>query len=188
MISYEGDAIPEKYREKEPRRVYAENELLEVSQVVIGSNRGALQMGVDNPNYEQCQYALEVIKSFGNEIPDWEKPTEKVVVKPKAAEPVVIPEPSVKEKISTESIIISPVEINNIKELQGVLDIYKSGRIISEKNRTVIKMAVEQLQKSVEVLNGLIELTEPKLDGGDDGNKSFKKEVEEFISRNKKIS
>ena len=181
----EGDAIPEEYRGKEPRRVLAENELMEVSQVIVGSNRGALQLGMDNPSQEQYQYAYEVMKSFNGDILEFDKKVVVEIKKP-VIEPI-IPEP-VKSKINSDSIIISPVEIKNMAELQLIVEIYKSGRIISEKNRTILKSTVEQLQKSMQALMELLDLTNPT-QGGDeqDGDgKALTREVIEFLESLKK--
>lgn len=189
---WEGDAIPEKYREKEPKRVYAENELLEVSQVVVGSNRGALQiLGIPSPTVDQCQYMYEVVKDFGAEIPEFEeKKIEQKIIESKKEEKKEETNQNNHsmsgEKINQDSFILAPIEIQNMKDLQMVVEIWKSGRVISEKNKTIIKSAIEQLIKSVEILSNLIELTEPKNDGGDvrDEEEKFVNEVDAFFQRN----
>lgn len=175
----EGDAIPEAYRGLNPRRVYSENELLEVSQVVVGSNRGALQMGIDAPTVEQCAYAFEVIKTFGAGIPDFDAlPIAKQTVPEEDAKPAGAPpaddKPPVVEAPVTppagavapeakkeEDIIIAPVDVKSMKELQTILEIHKSGRIISTKNRGIIENCVSALQKTIVALNGLLEMTNP---------------------------
>ena len=73
-------------------------------------------------------------------------------------------------------------------ELQLIVEIYKSGRIISEKNRTILKSTVEQLQKSMQALMELLDLTNPT-QGGDeqDGDgKALTREVIEFLESLKK--
>lgn len=194
---YIGDAMPEEYRklEPQPRAVYTDNELLEVSQVVVGSNRGALQMGFDNPTIEQNQYAFDVIKSFGNQIPDFEQviPDKKDITEQNITVKVNVDTAQIDSaleklgkfdksisKINKDSIIISPVEIQNMKELQQIMDIIKSGRVISEKNRTAIKSTVDQLNAVIIALNALIEITEPKQEEGTD--KKFSSQVAELLN------
>jgi len=255
-----GEDIPDEYKEdeknrdKEPNEVQPDNELLEVSQVVIGADRGALQSGFDNDNVEQLKYALEVSNKFGKDIPDFinevrmidagmkpypnehscrlkdpddydkckrtkrksdgkeysiltcQKKDDKEVWEEQAfrydketwtvAEAKkhckdhdgILFEPASEKdinKINDDSIIISPVEIKNMKELEEIVAIYKSGRVLSEKNRKIIKSAVLQLTTSVKVLNELLELTEPKDEGG--GKiQDLSHEVKEYIKRNKK--
>jgi len=206
-----GDAIPEEYRGKKPQAVLDDNELLEVSQVVVGSNRGALQMGIDNPNPEQCQYMYEVVKSFGNEIPEFSiikdttkekfececikcgfKMTSDKHCKDIKCEKcggqmrrVERPGPG-QAGITDDSIIISPIEVQNLKELNDIMEIWKSGRIISEKNRTVIKSTILQLSKSVEVLNILLQISEPKNNPKEEGGKNIDFDVDSFLSETKK--
>ncbi len=182
-----GDAIPVEYRDKEPYRVLTDNELYEVSQVIVGSYRGALQMGIESPSKECYEYAFKVAKSFGEDMFDFEPKTIEVKKEPEVVAPVVTIPPVVpagKEKITSDSIIISPVEIKNMKELETIVEIYKSGRIISEKNRTVIKDAIDNLQGSIKALTDLLELTAAEENTEDEKEKALKIEVEAFLKRN----
>lgn len=187
-----GDGMPKEYREMDPqpRCVYTDNELLEVSQVVVGSNRGALQMGIENPTVEQNQYLFDVVKSFGKDIPDFEV-IETEPVKPfgldkqvNISEPTTPPldkiEPIKQEpKIKSDSIIISPVDIKDMKELQQIVEIIKSGRVLSEKNLTVVKTTIDKLTEAMTALKALIELTEPKQE--EDSNKTLQAQKDEFF-------
>jgi hypothetical protein len=171
-----GDNIPEEIVEKyngKVRAVYKEVELLEVSQVVVGANRGALQMGIDNPDTEQCNYMFEIVRDFGKDIPTFD------------AEYKEEPKPTKKPDIITDdSVIVSPIEVKNMKELEEIMYIWKSGRVISEKNKKIIAGAIEQLNKSVLVLTELLKLSEPKDEGGEAG-KDF--DVDGFIERTSKM-
>lgn len=185
-----GEDIPKEYKSENPKNVQIDNELLEVSQVIVGSNRGALQMGIDNPTVEQNQYAFDVIKSFGNQIPDFNaeiKPEPPVTKTPELPIPPVPPTPEIPvasavtpAKVKSDSIIISPIEVKNMEDLQEFMNIYKSGRVISEKNRATIKSTLEQLDAVMKALNNLIELTEPKQEE-ENTDKSFKQKVDEIL-------
>ena len=219
------DAIPEEYRKsnEDLRALYTDNELLEVSQVVVGSNRGALQMGIKSPTMEQTQYCFDIIKTFGGNIPDFEvteknesennDKTEKYncecikcgykMQSEKHCKDIKCPEcggemrreerpgPGTRaiseNKINKDSLIISPVDIQNMKELQQIVSIIKSGRIISEKNRNPIKSTIEQLSNVSKSLNELLNLTEPKQEdsGSDKVENSF--DVDKFIADTKEI-
>ncbi len=149
----------DKYKGK-LREVYTEVELLEVSQVVVGSNRGALQMGIDSPDAEQCGYMYDIIKSFGKDIPDFDAVVEDQQDPPKP--PAKNPDTPDLEN----STIISPVIVNDMKELNEIMSIWKSGRVLSEKNRKIIQATIEQMNKASAALTELMQLTEPKEEGG----------------------
>jgi hypothetical protein len=169
-----GEAIPVELRKKDPRRVFTRVELLEVSQVVVGSNQGAIQMGYASPNQATLDYAFEVVKSFGADIPDFN-------AIPKAPEPVKPPEP-IKEKINSESLIIEPVQIQDMKTLTEIMSIWKSGRVISAKNKEVLQSAREKLASSIEAIDTLLKLTEPEEPPKEDGK--IQNEVDAFLKRN----
>ncbi|MDD5531073.1 MAG: hypothetical protein PHX21_13730, partial [bacterium] len=162
-----GNEIPAEYKDLEPRNVQPDNELLEVSQVIIGSNRGALQMGITNPTIEQNQYMYEVIKSFGSEIPEFEIVEKKEI--PEIKPDIIVTETKPEIKVETQKdIIISPIEVKNMIELQTIMEIWKSGRVISAKNKEIIQTAINNMNVCVTALKQLIEMTEP--DKPDNGN------------------
>ena len=223
---YTGDAIPEEHREKEPRAVYPDNEMLEVSQVVVGSNRGALQCGFDAGNAEQLQYAFDLVKSFGQEIPDFDevvKSEESAKEKfncecikcghemesekhckdlecPKCGgemrraerpgpgtratgnQPAV---PPVKEKISADSFILSPVQVKDAREFAEIYEMYKSGRVLSEKNAESVRDAISSLKETIAVLKRLLDLNNPNDEEGK--TVDVTEEVRQFNERIKKL-
>jgi len=179
----EGDAIPESYRDKEPRRIFTDNELLEVSQVVVGSNRGAIQMGIDAPSIEQNQFMFDVIKTFGSGIPDFMEVKKEVKPEPKPEVKPIVTE-LVKEVIPEDIKIISPIEVKSMKELEFAFEVMKSGRVISEKNRNIIKAVVSEMDKLKSLLAELIELSEPKPEEED---KEFQSEVNNFLAKSKEL-
>lgn len=176
----EGDAIPEKLRAKEPRRVYTDTELLEFSQVVIGSNRGALQMGY-NPTAELCEYAFDVVKSFGNEIPDYDAEP----AKNKVGDLEVSIEVKTKEKINNDSTIFSPVQIKDMAELNAVMEIWKSGRVISQENKTILKSTRDHLQEAITAIDNLLKIDEPKEEPKT--NAILENEIKEILARNRDL-
>ncbi len=175
-----GNEIPNEYKDLEPRNVQPDNELLEISQVIIGSNRGALQMGITNPTIEQNQYMYEVIKSFGNEIPEFEVTEKKEMsaIKPETAAPEI--------KIDKKEILISPIEIKNMIELQTIMEIYKSGRVISTKNKEIIQTAINNMNGCIVALKQLIEMTETGKPEDVEPEKNINYEVSELIDKVKK--
>lgn len=169
----EGDEIPKEYQDKGANRIFTDNELLELSQVVVGANRGALQLGF-KPDTEQCQYMFEIVKSFGKDIPEF-NPIYKEVPKQTAEEEAQAKadaeakeeadkkakeEAEGKEKIAKDSFILSPVEIKNMKDLDEIVAIWKSGRIISRKNQDILNQAKENLTRTIEIIDQLLALTE----------------------------
>lgn len=182
----EGDAIPEQYRDKEPRRVFTDLELLEVSQVIVGSNRGALQLGY-NPTPELCQYAFDIVKSYSSEIPDFE--SKKTINK--SDENTIIDQEGnkleSKNKLTIDNIIPIP-QVKNLDEYIEMLQILKSGRIISAKNRTIIQQAIDNMKKAINMCNQLLEISEPT-DNEEEGKEiDYQSEIETMIKRMEKFN
>jgi len=254
--------------ENPPIREFTKAELLEVSQVLVGSNRGALQLGINNPNVDQCQYMYDVVKSFGNKIPelleselksvipfhaypladegtDWDAGAEvraaevddlkkmcawfdsensdiknsyklphhkkegyKTVWRGVSASMgallgarggVNIPDADRKgvynhlakhykefgkeapefkeyEKEIKSDITILPLKLDfkNIKEAEQIINIMKSGRVLSEKNRSLIKNCNDILEQAIKSLKELLEATQPIIDEEQEAEKSKK--------------
>jgi len=290
-----GDAIPEEYRKGEPSAVLPENELLEVSQVVVGSNRGALQCSIDKPSKDHLQFISDIVTTF-KDIPDlealekvapgskpypnehacrlhspddyktcrrdtkksdgkeysvlycqrkddekkWEeqayrynkdkwtedqakKHCDAVGGKFEAAKPekskaeydcecidcghtmksdshckdlkcpkcggqmrrAERPGPG-QNSITADSFIIEPLAVKNMKDLTEIVAIWKEGRVLSDKNRGIVKSAIENISKCAEMLTGLLALTNPK-DGGDKPKAvSTDPEITDFLNKTKK--
>lgn len=190
------------------RRVFNDVELLEVSQVVVGSNRGALQViGNAAPEGEVALYAQAVQKQFGDKLPDFavqpiKKANEAMVVcgkcqtsvdwtkepevsmggvkcpkcgvtvdqtgKPATGTPVspippVVPVvPPAKTEPELKTVIIEPVDVRSMQELQTVVDIWRSGKALSYSSRKSIESTIAQLKATISLLGELLALTAAK--------------------------
>jgi len=160
------------------RRVFNDVELLEVSQVVVGSNRGALQViGNAAPEGEVAAYASAVQKRFGDKLPEFipqqaksaEQPSVSTptpsaeVVAPAVPAPIVPPvEPPTKVEPELKTVIIEPVDVRSMQELQTVVDIWRSGKALSSASRKSIESTIAQLKTTISLLGELLALTAAK--------------------------
>lgn len=158
----------QQFMKQNPRRIYTEIEMLEASHVTIGSNRGSLQMGMDDPTPEHCQYVMDVMKSFGDQIPELDNYEYKT--EPPESPPVPNTNPDSAaggqqqgpDTINDDSELISPVLVDNMKELNELMTIWKEGKVISAKNRKTIQEAIVNIDQVKLVLQNLLTLSEPK--------------------------
>ena len=81
-----------------------------------------------------------------------------------------------KEENKDTDDIIFPFDVKDANELYEIMSVYKSGRVISEKNRKVIQAAIESMNKAVVAMKNLLTLSEPK-PKDDDKDKNKDKEV-----------
>jgi hypothetical protein len=161
------------------RRVFNDVELLEVSQVVVGSNRGALQViGNSAPEGDVAAYAAAVQKRFGDKLPEFIPQTPKSAEQPDgvpsptpsakkptpaAPAPIVPPvEPPAKVEPELKTVIIEPVDVRSMQELQTVVDIWRSGKALSHASRKSIESTIAQLKTTILLLGELLALTAAK--------------------------
>ncbi len=166
----EGNKIPPKYQGA--KRVYVDVELLELSQVVVGANSGALQLSYDLSD-EECQYTYEVLKAFKGNIPKFEtKSTDEIQKKDNTEED---------EKNKDEDNFISPVFFKDLKDLDMVLNIWKSGNLITRKNQIVLRQAKEYLMRALEIVEQLLNLTQKPEEEEKEEDKKRDSDIEKLI-------
>jgi HK97 family phage prohead protease len=120
-------------------REFTSQELLEISGVPIPSNYQALA----DKNYNTI-VSKTIAGNWGEEINKTIPPVE---------EPAKPEESKLTEKILSDDIIL-PLKLDD--KMIEYLKILKSGRVISEKNKSVIKSAIEEMTKTIDILNSLL--------------------------------
>jgi hypothetical protein len=152
--SVSGDAMDEKYRKLGVYRVFKDVELYEVSQVVIGCNRNALQLMIDDPVHEVRSYAYEVSKAFDTKPGDAKpEPDRSESAEVDASKTVGEPVPEPKSK--QVPVIVPP----NVAEIVAM---YKSGKVLSKHSKQAVVDAVVSLKAAVSALELLIDMPAEK--------------------------
>jgi len=130
-----GIDIPKKYKDAGADCVYTKVELLEVSQVIIGCNQGALQLAMDKPDIEEKVYYYDVVKAMADDAP--------VDTQPAPAD-AGTPAPAVAPAVATDENILVP-----LKEYEQI----KAGRVLSAENHALISGCVASLNEGIEAMN-----------------------------------
>ncbi|MBA4406987.1 hypothetical protein C0389_06910, partial [bacterium] len=180
-------------------REYFKQELLELSGVPVPCNQEALQM---RSMQEVIRKTYGLDKPIEITIP--EKTPNVIETKIIDKDKKGIDDLSIKIKVDTtsideaidktkelgkhiEKVIIEPVQFKNMQELNEVMTIWKSGRVLSEKNRLTIEGCIEQLKNSMKALKSLLELTNQAEEPNTEEPKNIAIDIEKLIQESKSL-
>lgn len=166
MDSVSGDAMDQKHRDAGVYRVFKLVELYEVSQVVVGCNRNALQqLAIDSESRDVREYAFSVAKSIdGIEVHPKQEQNNPGGMHPPAPVATASPEGGTGEPKQAEpkTVIVPPLE------LATILEIRKTGKALPARSRKAVTEAIARIKAAQDSLAGLLELTAEQKDFDDE--------------------